>query len=90
MIFHNDGLTQVSGSPLDLALELAFVIKTIEKRVIDGGGDEDCYQKIIVLSGRLSTLSEEELQNFLDYLPKNTLITFDEIFSKFEEWNNLK
>lgn len=85
MIFSNEGITQVGGNPINNILELAQILETIQKRMLETGGNKETADKLIVVAGKMSTLPEEKKKEFLNSLAPGG-VSIDTFFWRFDEF----
>lgn len=62
MIFSNEGQTQIAGDPAENIREITWIIRTLRERY--QAEDEGFVDKMLIIGGRLSMLSEEEEAEF--------------------------
>ena len=90
MIFSNNGMTQVGGNAVEIATDLSTILRTVRLRSQQMGMSAEFGDEVIVFAGRLSMMSEYEQNEFFNSLPKEELLTFHDIFQKFDEYSRRK
>lgn len=85
MIFVNEGLVQVSNHPVQLVFDLAMAIKCIYEKIEEDGIKKDVADEMLELAIRFSSMSDEEIRDFLLTLPPDKPLSFSDMINYLDK-----
>ena len=90
MIFTNEGMVQFPADPLETAFDLAMVIRGLNDRYQTLGADSEYINTVLLVAKKLAVLSDEEITDFFNRLPKGIPFSLDDVVTYLEQYNHHK